>query len=127
MTNSEASPPAAASAPDARLQSGPVSRAETAVSAAVVVGCLCAFTGLAAGLKMAFKRKEATCPNGKFFPEGTTDFRCFAHPHALDGTAVVVFSLMLGILIVLTGVIARAAVTPAYRPDVADTSAGPRP
>jgi hypothetical protein len=83
------------------------SPAETAIALVIAAGCLLTFTGVAVGLRMALKRKEAPCPDGTFFPEGTKDFRCFVHPHGLDGTAVVVFSLMLGILIVLAAVITR--------------------
>lgn len=77
---------------------------------AIGIGFVLAGIGLIVGLTMALKRRESQCADGTFFPEGTTDFRCFVHPHLLDGTAVGVISLMLGILIGLTGVIARATV-----------------
>ena len=77
---------------------------------AMAIGVILAATGLVVGLKMGLKRTVHQCADGTYFPEGTTDFRCFVRPHELDGIAVVVVSLMLGILIGLTGVIARAAV-----------------
>lgn len=64
--------------------------------------------GLTLGLALALKRREAPCPDGTYFPEGTTDFRCFVHPHALDGSAIAVISVVLGILIGLVGFVARA-------------------
>lgn len=75
---------------------------------AMVGGVVLAALGVVVGLVMALRRREASCPDGKYFPEGTTDFRCFVHPQALDGTAVVILSLMLGILIVVCGQIAQA-------------------
>lgn len=77
---------------------------------AVRCGFALASVGLVVGVVMALKRREIRCPDGTFFPEGTTDFRCFAHPQALDGTAIAVFSVMLGIVIGLIGVIAKASV-----------------
>jgi hypothetical protein len=75
----------------------------------VYVAVLIAFIGLVDGLAMAFKRKVAPCPNGKEFPEGTTNFNCYVHPHAGVGVAIAVFSLLLGILVVLSGISAAAS------------------
>jgi len=58
---------------------------------------------------MALKRKEADCPDGKVFPEGTTDFSCYVHPQAGIGIAIAAMSVLLGILVVLASIAARAA------------------
>lgn len=83
-------------------------RQRTHVGIAEFFGFLLAATGLVLGLVTAFKRKEAECADGTYFPEGTTDFRCFVHPQAFEGTALAVVSVMLGILIYLTVLIARS-------------------
>ena len=59
-------------------------------------------------------RLEVVCPDGTFFPEGTTDFRCFDHPQALGGSVVVLICLALAVVIALcaiaaTGVVSRAS------------------
>lgn len=78
--------------------------------AAVPAGVVLAVAGVVVGLVMAMRRREISCPDGTYFPQGETDFRCFSHPQALDGTAVIILSLMLGILIVVSGEIARSVV-----------------
>lgn len=83
------------------------------LSMAVTGGVALMIAGVLVGLTMALRRREIQCPDGTYFPEGETDFRCFAHPQALDGTAVVIISLMVGILIVICGEIARAILTSA--------------
>ena len=64
-------------------------------------GLILAVVGVVDGLVMAFKRHVAPCPNGTFFPKGTTDFSCYVHPDAGTGTAITVISALLGILVVL--------------------------
>lgn len=86
-------------------------RRDEAVAAAVFVGIVLAAVGAVLGLVLAFKRREATCPDGTTFSADETDFRCFVHPHALDGSALAIVCVLLGILIGLVGVVARAAVT----------------
>lgn len=97
-----------ASPPPPNQETGTTSRQEAAVDAALGVGCILGFTGIVVGLRMAFIRKEGPCKDGTFFPEGTTDFTCYVHPRALEGTAVAVISLMLAIVLVLVAVTARA-------------------
>jgi hypothetical protein len=58
---------------------------------------------------MALKRKEAPCPDGKYFPEDTTDFTCYVHPQAGLGIAIAVIAVLLGILIVPAGLAAKAS------------------
>jgi len=65
-------------------------------------GGIVAAVGVFDGLLMAVPRREAPCPDGKYFPEGTTDFQCYVHPLALQGVAVMVISLLLGLLVLLT-------------------------
>jgi hypothetical protein len=64
---------------------------------------------------MALKRKVTNCPNGHYFPEGTTNFNCYVHPQAGVGVAIAVFSVLLGILIVFSAISASAALESAQR------------
>lgn len=65
------------------------------------VGIAAAVAGVITGLVMALQRRVVVCADGTFFPEGTTDFRCFEHPLVLVGAAVAAISIALGVLIVL--------------------------
>lgn len=85
-------------------------------SLAIVLGMAFAATGVAMGLVRALKKVEAQCPDGTEFPLDERDFRCFVRPHAFDGSALVVVSLLLGILIVLTGLIAHNLLSSASSP-----------
>lgn len=79
--------------------------------------------GLLDGLMMALKLKEAACPDGTFFPEGTTDFACYVHPQAGVGIAIAALSVMLGILLVFCSIVARASLEAGrFRPDLGSTS-----
>lgn len=73
------------------------------------LGVVLAAVGLVNGVVMALKRRTAACPDGKYFPEGTTDFECYVHPQAGVGIAVAVLSVMLGIVVVLASITARAS------------------
>lgn len=95
-----------ASAPS---RTAPANRRQVQVTAAVALGLVLAVVGLAIGLTMALKRREAQCPDGTYFPEGTTDFRCFVHPSGLEGSAIAVISVMLGLLIVLVGFLIKSS------------------
>lgn len=66
------------------------------------VGLSSAIVGLITGLVMLLQRRVVQCADGTYFPEGTTDFQCFEHPLAFEGTAVVAFAISIGALIVLT-------------------------
>lgn len=57
------------------------------------------------GFAMALDRRAAACPNGTFFPLGTTNFNCYVHPSAGTGTAIAVISALLGILVVLSAIL----------------------
>jgi hypothetical protein len=81
------------------------------VTACVMTGVVLTIVGVVVGADMGLHATRIDCPNGTYFPEGTTDFRCFAHEHAGEGTAVVIFSIMLGILIVLTAQLVSAQLT----------------
>jgi uncharacterized protein YneF (UPF0154 family) len=80
---------------------------------AIVLGTTTGAIGVILGFARALKKIEAECRNGTEFPMGETDFRCFVHPHAFEGSALMVVSLMLAILIGLTGFIARNLLSPA--------------
>jgi hypothetical protein len=73
------------------------------------MGLLIAVVGLVDGLVMALKKNEAPCPDGKYFPEGTTDYSCYVHPQGGLGIAIAAISVLLAILIVLAGISARAS------------------
>jgi hypothetical protein len=83
-------------------------RHEGAVWSVMLVGSLVAVAGLVDGIVMASKRHVAQCPDGKYFPEGTTDFNCYVHPNAGLGTAIALFSILLGIVAWLAGTAAVA-------------------
>ena len=84
-------------------------RDEIKVGWATGIGVTLAVVGLVDGLAMALKRRVATCPDGKIFPEGTTDYTCYVHPQGGIGVAVAVFSVLLGILVVFGSILVRAA------------------
>lgn len=89
---------------------GRAERDESYVRSAVALGLVVAIIGFIDGLVMAFKRHVAQCPNGRYFPPGTTNFNCYVHPHAGDGIAVAVISILLGTLVWLAGISAVASV-----------------
>ncbi|MCW2496918.1 hypothetical protein [Jatrophihabitans sp.] len=93
---------------DQTVVSEPGVIASPRVVGSVLLGIALAVVGVVVGLRMALKATVVPCPDGASFPSGTTDLRCFAHHHAGDGTAIVVVSLMLAILIILAGVVANA-------------------
>jgi len=71
-------------------------------------GLLAAAVGLVDGIVMALDKKRAPCPDGKYFPEGTTDLTCYAHPQAGIGMAVASMSIVLGTVVMLASIIARS-------------------
>lgn len=87
-------------------------RHEVLILSATWVGLLFAAVGVIDGVVMALKRTEASCPDGTYFPEGTTDFSCYAHPQAGLGIAIVAISVLLGVLVVLGSISARASLRP---------------
>src|SRR3712207_3086048 len=99
-------PPESSSTQDAvRL----TDRQDGLVGAATLIGVVLAVVGLLDGVVMAMRRKEIPCPAGTYFPEGTTDHSCYAHPQAGLGIAIVVFSVLLGILVVFASLAVRAS------------------
>jgi len=68
------------------------------------VGLALALVGLVDGFVMALHRHVASCPNGTYFPQGTTNFNCYVHPNAGAGTAIAAISGLLGILVVLSAI-----------------------
>lgn len=79
----------------------------TRIDLARAGGAFLTAVGVLDGLLMTLKRREAPCPDGKYFPEGTTDFQCYTHPLGMQGVAVMVVSLLLGLLVLLTCAIAQ--------------------
>jgi len=78
---------------------------------AVALGLILSTIGVLDGLVMMAHRKVATCPAAKEFPVDATDFTCYVHPQAELGIAIVVFSVLLGILIVFTGTLLNETVS----------------
>lgn len=70
---------------------------------AIGLGVVLAGVGLVDGIVMAARRRVADCPDGKFFPEGETDFTCYVHPQGGLGIGIAVMSVLLGILVVFAG------------------------
>jgi hypothetical protein len=93
------------------------------VRLAVVFGLILAMLGVLDGIVMVVKRKVAQCPDGHFFPEGTTNFNCYVHPNAGVGVAIVVVSALLGTVLVLSAISANAVLRSAER--MTTTEEGP--
>ena len=79
-------------------------RDQNLILLAMWVGLALALVGLIDGVVMALQSHVAPCANGTYFPPGTTNFTCYAHPHAGTGIAVAVVSALLGILVVLSAI-----------------------
>lgn len=94
---------------DSQGEAPPADRRDDAVWWATWVGVGFAMVGLVDGLIMALKRKVADCPDGKYFPEGATDFTCYVHPQAGLGVAIAALSVVLGILVVFSSMVLRAS------------------
>jgi hypothetical protein len=71
---------------------------------AMWAGLALALIGLIDGVVMALHSRVAPCPDGTYFPPGTTNFTCYAQPNAGTGIAVAVISALLGILVVLSAI-----------------------
>ena len=82
----------------------PESRYAGIVWSAMWVGFILALVGLADGFEIALERRVVTCLTGTYFPPGTTNFTCYAHPNAGTGTAIAVIAVLLGILVALSAV-----------------------
>jgi hypothetical protein len=65
-----------------------------------------ALAGLIDGIVLMVKRRVTSCPNGTYFPSGTTNFNCYAHPRAAEGLAISAISLGVGVLIMLLAYLA---------------------
>lgn len=98
------------SQPDVHISAIP-DKPNRLVIAAVSLGAIAAIVGIEIGIRMALKATLIQCPDGTYFPQGTTDFRCFSHMHAGTGSAIALISFMLLILLVLVGVVANALLT----------------
>ena len=75
---------------------------------ATPVGFVMVAVGLVAGLKMAWSKRLATCPEGTSFPEGTTDFDCYVRPQLELGLAIAAMSIVLGILLAFSSALLKA-------------------
>lgn len=82
-------------------------RLQSTVEALAVLGVVLCVVAVVIGLRMALHATVVPCPNGHFFPAGTTDFRCFAHKHAGDGAAIAIFAVVLGILLGFGSLVVR--------------------
>ncbi len=84
-------------------------RHEKHVGWATGVGLSMACVAMFAGIMVALQREPITCPDGTFFPKGTTDFECYAHPQGGVGIAIASLSVGLAMLIILVSIIAKAS------------------
>jgi hypothetical protein len=84
-------------------------RREDLVWWATWVALLLASVGLVDGLMMAMKKQVAACPDGTYFPDGTTDLDCYVHPEAGLGIAIAALSVVLAILVVFSSMAVRAS------------------
>ena len=64
--------------------------------------------GTAAGLLMILQRPAATCPDSAPLPGGQMDLRCFSHPDALEGAAVIAAFVGLGAIVYLAWIVITA-------------------
>lgn len=87
----------------------PDRRAMSIIGFSRIAGLFAAGAGVIAGIVMAARRREVTCPDGTYFPEGTEDFRCFSHPLMAQGIAVIATCVALGALVLITSEMAAAA------------------
>jgi hypothetical protein len=63
-----------------------------------LVACVAVIIG---GLVLALQKVVVECPDGQYFPEGTSDYHCFSHPQAALGISVLAAGIALAALIVL--------------------------
>ncbi|HEY7008605.1 MAG TPA: hypothetical protein VH395_06685 [Jatrophihabitantaceae bacterium] len=84
---------------------------ENAVAPLLALGAVVIVAGLVAGLAMALHAKVAPCEDGHYFPPGTTDFRCYVHPHAITGSVIVGASIFAAIVLALIGIVAHVVIS----------------
>jgi len=94
--------------PENQQRVQPRSRGESLVRSAIGVCLVLACITLAVGVRMALDRRVAPCQSGHYFPPGATDSNCYAYPQGGTGAAIAVFSILLGTLIVFSGISAVA-------------------
>ena len=82
-------------------------RPKGAVWWATFAGVFFALVGLVDGLVMALEREAIECPGGTYSPEAP-EFACFVHPQAGLGIGIAALSVVLGIVLVLSGMVAKA-------------------
>ena len=75
---------------------------------ATLVGVFFALVGLVAGLAMALEREPVECADATYLSEGAAEFACWVHPQGGLGIAIAALSVVLGILVVLVSMVARA-------------------
>lgn len=64
--------------------------------------------GIAAGLLTILQRPAATCPDSARLPGGQMDLRCFSHPDALEGAAIIAAFVGLGAIVYLAWIVITA-------------------
>lgn len=96
---------------DAGQSGTPRTWREGHVWASLWVGLGLSLVGLIDGLAMALNGHLAPCPDGTYFPEDAIDFDCYLYPQAGLGIAIMVFSVLLGILLVYGALLAADSVS----------------
>ncbi len=74
------------------------------VTAVTTIGIAASVVGAVDGIVLMFKRKLIDCPDGTYFPEGTSNFSCYAHHRMAEGIAILTTSLALGGLLLIAAV-----------------------
>jgi hypothetical protein len=82
--------------------------AQRTAPVAAAVGLIAAGIAFIDGIVLIVKRRVTPCPNGYFFPEGTKNFDCYAHPRLAEGLAVSALALALGALLVIVALVSLA-------------------
>jgi hypothetical protein len=87
------------------------SPSENVVAPLLAFGGLVIVVGVIVGIVVALHAKVAPCEDGHYFPPGTTDFRCYAHPHAILGGFIVGASIFSAIVLALIGIVAHLLIS----------------
>jgi hypothetical protein len=98
----------------------PYGAVQRVVAIAATVGIAAAIVALIDGIVLMVKRKVTECPDGHFFPEGTKNFDCYAHPRLAEGLAISALAVTLAALLLIAALASLAALKPRGETSAAD-------